>query len=176
MSYDKQFWRDEARVADESAAVVVPWVFRHAGEPSWVIDVGCGTGWWLQHFHHYLDVETFGVDLYAPECIRPRLYADISSGIDCTGWDLAICLETAEHLPEESAEPLVEGLAKAETVLFSAATPGQPGVDHINCQPHDYWHDLFAAHGMTPEFIGDKFDEPVADFYRRNMYLYRRAQ
>lgn len=172
--YDEQFFLDEARVARESARYVMPWVMKRY--PSYrIIDVGCGTGEWLLALRDYV-VVLLGVDLYAPMTDGLSvLRQDISNGVDCTDQNLAICLETAEHLPESSAEPLVAGLAKAGTVLWSAATPGQPGVDHINCQPHDYWHGLFAQHGMTPEFIGDKFTEPVADFYRRNMYLYRRT-
>lgn len=181
MTYDDQFFTDEGRVARESAAIVIPWVLHNLKTwPSLIIDIGCGTGEWAYEWLNEaarLDTQfdVLGIDAYAPTCVVPRLRLDITHGVDCTGWDLAICLEVAEHLPSESAEPLVAGLAKANTVLFSAATPGQPGVGHVHCQPHEFWHDLFAQHGMTSEFIGDQFDEPVADFYRRNMYLYRRT-
>lgn len=174
--YSPEFYEEEAKVAQESALIVAPWVKEHIDLDYFgrIIDIGCGTGEWAYAFADYENT-VLGIDLYAPRTVPiPRLSIDISQGINCTGWDLAICLEVAEHLPSESAEPLVAGLAQAGTVLFSAATPGQPGVGHINCQPHDYWHGLFAAHGMVPEFIGDKFTEPVADFYRRNMFLYRR--
>lgn len=179
MTYDEAFFVDEGRVAAMSAEIVAPWVMDTAlsNNMYWVIDIGCGTGEWVEAFGLLMYGHTLGIDNYAPNTARiPRLWADISQGIDCTGWDLAICLETAEHLPPESAEPLVAGLAKAGTVLFSAATPGQPGVDHVNCQPHEYWHGLFAVHGMQPEYIGGNFGPPVADFYIRNLFLYRREE
>lgn len=175
MTYDDAFYEEEGRVAKRSAAEVMPWLYRQlAYDARYAIDVGGGTGEWGAAWRLWTEGEFLVIDQH-PDGYQPRLVLDISNGVNCTGWDLAICLEVAEHLPPESAEPLVAGLAQATTVLFSAATPGQPGVNHINCQPHDYWHQLFAAHGMTPEFIGDKFTEPVADFYRRNMYLYRRT-
>jgi hypothetical protein len=59
-------------------------------------------------------------------------------------FDLAICLEVAEHLPATRAEGFVEDLVKlAPVVLFSAAIPGQGGVNHINEQYLSYWANLF---------------------------------
>lgn len=174
--YNDWFFEEEGAVARRSAEVVVPWLIDEVS-PASVIDVGCGTGEWAAAAQAH-GCDAYGVDGHVPEAllaINPAHFrqVDLPCEIDEDCWDLAICLELAEHLPAESAETLVAELAKAEAVLFSAATPGQPGIGHINCQPHEYWHELFAEHGKTPEFIGDKFTEPVADFYRRNMYLYR---
>lgn len=173
MTYDAAFYEEEGRAALVSAEKVLPWLF--AKHPAiWsVIDVGCGTGAWAA-VAGQLGRAAYGVDFGVPLDLTTCVYVDhdLTDGYDCLA-DLAICLEVAEHLPESSAQVLVQGLAHAELVLFSAATPGQPGVGHVNCQPHDYWHDLFAAHQMYPTFIGDQFDEPVADFYRRNLYLYQ---
>lgn len=178
MTYDEGFFVDEGRVARESAAVVMPYVTSRTLPPcldTRIVDIGCGTGEWAYSVWTHDNI-VLGLDLHAPnETHIPRLYLDISQGIDCTGWDLAICLEVAEHLPAESAIPLVAGLAKADTVLWSAATPGQPGVDHVNCQPPEYWEGLFNQHGMTGEYIGHNFSEPVADFYCRNLWLYRKT-
>lgn len=175
MTYDEEFFIQEALVAARSAAIVLPVVFDMLGPTFSVIDIGCGTGAWADQAAR-LGMIVKGVDGHVPEhltCI-PVAEADLSYGYPCDGFDLAICLEVAEHLPPESAEPLIEGLAQARAVLFSAATPGQPGVDHINCKPHDYWHLLFERHGLYPTHIGPQFAEPVADFYRRNAFLYRR--
>src|SRR5205085_7165879 len=62
-------------------------------------------------------------------------------------FDLAICLEVAEHLPETAATALVASLASlAPIVLFSAAIPFQGGTDHRNEQWPQYWFDRFAVH------------------------------
>ena len=173
MTYDLAFYELESQVARESAEVVLPWLFARHPQIWSVIDVGCGTGAWATQAG-LLRRAAYGVDLGVPLDLTTCIYVDhdLTGGYDCVA-DLAICLEVAEHLPAESAEPLVRGLAQAELVLFSAATPGQPGVGHINCQPHTYWHALFADHGMTPTYVGGEFTDPVADFYRRNMYLYQ---
>lgn len=175
--YDADFYATETKIATQSAKVVLPWVFEKV-QPFSVIDVGCGTGGWAS-VAKQLGANILGVDNGVPEdqlVIDEYLDWDLNDGYECHEFDLAICLEVAEHLPEEAAVPLVNGLACAEAVLFSAATPGQPGVGHVWCQPHDYWHDLFAPHGLLPTHIGPRFTHPVADFYQRNMMLYRRAQ
>jgi hypothetical protein len=103
---------------------------------------------------------------------------DLTDGYDCSGYDLAICLETGEHLPESAAVPLVAGLCGAPIVLFSGATPDQGGgPGHINEQPHEWWDALFAQHGYTgSDEIRRRFegDGRVAGFYQRNLTLYKR--
>lgn len=174
--YDEAFWAQEGDVAFQAARVVMPWM-RSEYPFATVIDIGGGTGQWAFCAREVTDgAEAVSVDLGVPITMCAagvsHIDADLINGWPCSGYDLAICLEVAEHLPESTGPLLIEGLAQAPTVLFSAATPGQPGVGHINCQPHDYWHDLFATHGKTPRFIGDLFADPVADFYRRNMHVY----
>lgn len=168
--YGDQFYVEEGVAAAKSAAVVIPWLQERHPFGS-AIDIGGGTGEWAAA----AGAATV-VDFDVPSELRvtgpEHLDADLVNGWPCAGYELAICLEVAEHLPPTSAEALVEGLAQANMVLFSAATPGQVGVGHINCRPHDYWHDLFARHGKTPTYIGGEFSDPVADFYRRNLFLY----
>lgn len=169
--YTDAFFALEAAVALRSAAVVLPTIVT---PPQHVIDVGCGTGGWA-YVAQLLGCTVIGVDYEVPpqfHLIDNIVIADLNDGYDCTGYDLAICLEVAEHL--DSGALLVDGLAQADRILFSAATPGQPGVGHINCQPHEHWHDAFAVYGFTPTHIGPLFTDPVADFYRRNMFLYER--
>lgn len=177
--YDIDFYREETRVAAESAVATLPIIFSLLPTTRTVIDIGCGTGAWIREAQR-LGRAGIGVDHQIPDALRviplkSYLDVDLTYGYPCSGFDLAICLEVAEHLPPESAVPLVNGLARAQAVLFSAATPGQPGVGHINCQPHDYWHGLFLTHGLQPTHVGPTLPEEVADFYRRNMFLYTRS-
>jgi 2-polyprenyl-3-methyl-5-hydroxy-6-metoxy-1,4-benzoquinol methylase len=61
-------------------------------------------------------------------------------------FDLVQSLEVAEHLPEQASEQFVDSLVRhGRLVLFSAATPGQGGENHINEQPWEYWRAKFAA-------------------------------
>jgi SAM-dependent methyltransferase len=176
VTYDETFYVEEGRVAAASAAPVADWYMTNYPDTRTVIDVGCGTGEWAWAFAQR-GCHVMGVDAHTPPALHVVgvLPVDLTDGYPCDGYDLAICLEVAEHLPVEAAYWLVSGLAEAQRVLFSAATPGQPGIGHVNCQPHDYWHELFTAWGMTYTHIGPSFGEPVADFYRRNMFIYEHS-
>ncbi len=88
-------------------------------------------------------------------------------------FDLALCLEVAEHLPAGSADLLVKTLTDlAPVVLFSAAHPAQGGQGHINERWPVYWHRRFSQHNYVLLDIlhGPLSDQPlVLDCYRRNV-------
>lgn len=85
--------------------------------------------------------------------------ADPAPGISGR-FDLAYSFEVAEHLTPELGRRLVEFIAsRADTVVFSAAQPGQGGMGHINEQPSAYWVQLFDTEGM-------QLDEPATDRLR----------
>jgi len=179
MSYDAAFFAENRRVATVAAEVVMPWVLERTGA-RYLIDVGCSQGAWLSVAKTY-GCTVHGVDGFVPDgelMVYPDEFdrRDLTGGFDCSGYDLALCLEVGEHLPEASASLLVAGLCGAPVVLFSAATPGQGGEGHINEQPHEWWDALFAQHGyhgsdeVRRAFTGD---ERVASFYQWNLTLYR---
>ncbi|MBI1178351.1 hypothetical protein GC207_13025 [bacterium] len=96
-------------------------------------------------------------------------------------FDLSIGLETVEELEAgESTEEYLDTLAHhSDLILFSAATPGQGGHLHINERPHFYWHAQLAMRGYTrldvirPVISGDL---RVAEWYRKNLFLYARTE
>jgi len=137
--------------------------------PDSVLDVGCGRGWWMEYWlYNRPKARVWGVDGVAGLIARTGsclpLVAHHMSDCDLRGdswwrphydaadkWDLVLCVEVAEHLPEECAPGLVERLCQlGRTVFFSAARPGQKGVHHVNCQPKPYWIELFEARGFEP--------------------------
>jgi hypothetical protein len=64
-------------------------------------------------------------------------------------FDLAICMEVAEHLSSARASSFVSELcALSDFILFSAAIPGQGGTHHINEQWPSYWSALFEANNF----------------------------
>jgi SAM-dependent methyltransferase len=64
-------------------------------------------------------------------------------------FDLALCLEVAEHLAPSLGDRLVDFLAlRAPVVVFTAAPPGQGGIGHVNEQPKAYWIARFERRGM----------------------------
>jgi SAM-dependent methyltransferase len=144
-------------------------------QPRSVLDVGCGQGEWLEAFPV---TDVWGVDIAAPDR-EGLLQRDLTEPLELgRTFDLVLCLEVGEHLPEEAADTLVVSLmSHGDNIVFGAAVPGQEGVGHINCQPHEYWHRKFAAVGYTMhDIIRPLIDHPhVSPWYRNNMFLYRDA-
>lgn len=147
-----------------------------------VLDVGCGVGTWLTAARE-LGASALGVD--GPWVSQEQMadsslsfiHHDLETPLDLPGaFDLAVCLEVAEHLSEARAEPLVRELAGlAPAVLFGAAIPGQGGRGHMNEQWPDYWAKLFARVGhrpvdvVRPRIWNARF---IPRHYKQNIVLY----
>lgn len=158
----------------ESAKLVLPEIW--AGFDS-VIDVGCGVGAWLDVAGDLGATRLFGID--GPSGHSPGVFisADLAANVPVVTprFDLAICLEVAEHLPASIADDLVVALtAMSDVVLFSAAIPGQGGDGHINEQPHEYWDDRFVNAGYALHPLPG-MSPMVAWWYRQNARVYRKA-
>ena len=182
--YDSSFFEALSRGSVSSAAQILPEVVRLIA-PKSAVDLGSGTGEWLGELRKLGVTDVIGVDgdwvdraalkiptdQFKPFDLRNKLVMDRT-------FDLAISVETAEHLPPERGEGFVADLvALAPVVLFSAAIPGQGGTDHINEQWQDYWAGLFAKHDYVAlDCLRLKFwnDSRVEWWYRQNIILYVR--
>jgi SAM-dependent methyltransferase len=119
--------------------------------PGSLLDVGCGTGTWMQAASELGVADVFGIDGISVSeqllhCSNSAIERhDLSIPFDLRRrFDVVLCLEVAEHLTECSALNLISSIvAHADTILFSAACPGQPGQCHVNCQWPAYWQDIF---------------------------------
>lgn len=165
-----------------AAQEVLPFIFELLA-PSSVVDVGCGTGSWLKVAKDLGAKAVLGIDGVQVGdhmlCIESDefLKRDLSGEVLLSAkYDLAICLEVAEHLPENAADTIVSTLTQAgDIVLFSAAIPGQGGQEHLNEQLPGYWQDKFEKHGYFPvDILRGKFWENnrIDWWYRQNMLLY----
>ena len=88
-----------------------------------------------------------------------------------------MCLEVAEHLPEASSDGLISSIVTSDSILFSAACPGQPGQHHVNCQWPIYWQNLFNSCGLAcDDSIRWKIwdDTRIPPWYRQNIFWARR--
>lgn len=153
--------------------------------PHSVLDVGCGTGEWLAAAKNLGAQEVVGVDgldLPQDQLSVPKsnvIVRNLERPIDLgKRFDLIICLEVAEHLPEASARTLVRSITgHGDTVLFSAACPNQYGQHHINCQWPDYWQELFNEQDFRCDDTARWkiwADDRVEPWYRQNMFWVRR--
>lgn len=124
-------------------------------QPKRVIDWGCASGLYLVPFKRYgcrvlgLDADNASAKQLEDE---ESMLADLRYPIPIPlKFDLALCIETAEHLQPEYADQLVENVAhSADTVFFSAAHPGQGGQNHWNEKTPEYWRIRFDKHGFKP--------------------------
>lgn len=180
--YAEEIYEDNDR-SIQSARVVVPMVVELT-HPSSVLDIGCGRGNWLSTFIAHGVKNVVGLDgdyikpsklLFPAARFRPT---DLSGKFEIPPgrFDLASCLEVAEHLPARNSRYLVRQLTSAAPqVLFSAAPPGQLGGGHVNCQPLSYWRKVFEDFGFR---MLDPFRPKIRDdrrvwwWYRQNIVLF----
>jgi cyclopropane fatty-acyl-phospholipid synthase-like methyltransferase len=148
-----------------------------------ILDVGCGRGAWLREWHNAGVGIAQGVDgpyvrqesLLIP--IQDFTAVDLSKAFDLERrYDLVSSLEVAEHLPRACSEVFVSSLVRhGDLILFSAATPGQGGENHINERPLSFSQEIFRTKGyeaydvIRPVFRANKGVEP---WYRFNSILY----
>jgi hypothetical protein len=179
--YYERFIESAKRSAIETMKAIDPWV-RKWPDIS-VIDIGCGLGEWACGNLNYIGVD-YGItkkrllinegqyldrNLEDPKTYKlPEFYKK---------FDVAICLEVAEHISKERADDLIDMLCRlSDTVLFSAAIKHQGGTGHINEQPQTYWAEKFYSNGFGAEICYPVKDNEAVDFwYRQNMILYRRG-
>ena len=182
VTYSDNFY-DEMKVTNlTSATEVAPLVMDYI-KPQSVCDIGCGTGLWLQAFKEegVKEIKGFDGDWVKPEAlvISSSSFQSADIGQPLGGgmkYDLAVCLEVAEHLDQSQAEVLIDNLTQASTViLFSAAIPFQGGSYHVNEQWPEYWANLMAKVGYVPIdcLRMQVWNNPkVSFFYKQNMFLF----
>jgi SAM-dependent methyltransferase len=185
--YTERFFSDIQASGVKSAERVVPFIVDLLS-PSKVIDVGCATGYWLAAFASagvetvrgldgdYVDRTSLLIDQvsFTSHDLR-RLPLPVDDH-----YDLAVCLEVAEHLPAMVARSLVAELVRlAPAVLFSAAIPGQGAhgraVGHVNERWQSYWAELFESYDYRQiDLVRPMFwnDTTIDVIYRQNAFVY----
>jgi len=182
--YDESFFDFIDTTALQSAAVVVP-LLKSLLAIEDLVDFGCGRGAWLRVWQQSGISSVVGVDSELVDTARllfePSSFVahDLSSPIDLSRrFSLVQSLEVAEHIEPALAETFIENLQRhGDAVLFSAALPGQCGIQHVNERPFGYWRKLFQQHGfvaldpLRPRLIAQA---EVAWWYRYGLLLYVR--
>lgn len=181
--YDEDFFSGQSSVALGSARIVVPMVCKLI-RPATVVDIGCGHGAWLLAFRENGIGQLRGIDGDYVDRTAFMLEPDSFTAVDLNlpdfkidgTYDLACCLEVAEHVSDANASLLVKELTRAApVVMFSAAVPGQGGTSHINERWLPYWNALFERRGfvlLDPIRPTIREDRRVAWWYRQNLVLF----
>jgi SAM-dependent methyltransferase len=180
--YDDKFYLQQRDKSLESARIIAPLVMKTAQIKS-VVDVGCGMGGWLRAFAENGVAAIRGVDGAYVDKSKLYIAPEYFSAVDLTQplkiderFDLAVCVEVAEHLPARTSSGLIRGLTQlAPVVLFSASVPGQGGTGHINEQWPECWQNLFTQQGFTMlDLIRPiiREDRRIDWWYRQNIALF----
>ncbi len=151
-----------------------------AAVPSSVVDFGCGRGDWLRAARAAGANALLGIDPFgdAETGDIPRVTHDATQPwMPDRPYELALCVEVAEHLPPEAMPVLVGSITRAAPCcVFSAAAPLQGGIGHLNERVPADWARAFAQAGFEcldprPLFWSDDAVEP---WYRQNLLVFRR--
>lgn len=186
--YDELFFAGVERTAAASAPTMAETIMRDL-QPLTVLDIGCGTGALLA------ELVKRGADAKGLEYSEAGLAKCRARGLQVLPFDLeravplsnervdvVVSVEVAEHLPERFADSYAELVARSVrpggVVVFTAATPGQGGVDHVNEQPHSYWIKKLQSHGLTYDAVRSKcwreaWENRTAPWYSTNVMLFR---
>lgn len=166
---------------DISPSQIIP-ILKTLFGPESAVDIGCGVGHWLQQFRTHGVEDVLGIDgfhlakgLFLLDQ-KNLLQVDLEKQFEVgRTFDLAICLEVAEHISSENASVFVHSLTKlSHTILFSAAIPGQGGQNHINEQWPSYWQKMFRELGYTfYDIIRPRiwWNREIKSYYRQNMFI-----
>lgn len=184
--YNEAFYAERHTKTAHAAREVLERVWSAVSPLDSAVDVGCGVGTWLSTFRELGGSEVSGIDGPWVNVKSLVILESEFTQVDLTTafaipkrYDLAISVEVAEHLSASRADSFVDSLcALSDTVVFSAAIPGQGGVDHQNEQWQSYWASHFARNGYVPHDIVRPFiwtDQEIPVWYRQNILVYRRV-
>jgi len=153
--------------------------------PKSIVEIGCGNAHWTYEFiasgvSDYLvtdgpwnNIDNLLVDRAAIRSLDLNEFNSLGRK-----FDMAVCLEVAEHVQEIAAENIIRTLTEAsDIVLFGAAIPLQGGYGHINEQWPSYWRSIFEKFGFIAfDIIRPKFwnDQDIHYWYRQNTFIYVR--
>jgi len=168
----------------DSPSRIVPKLLEHI-KPASVVDVGCGLGAWLKVFQDNGVGEVLGMDGGWVDKNKLLISRDLFKEIDLTNpvfpdkkFDLVLCLEVVEHVPEKKANEILNFLSDlGEEILFSAAIPHQLGEGHINLQWPEYWIAKFKGFGykvydiIRPQIWSN---QDIHYWYKQNTFFFSR--
>ncbi|MEM2293577.1 MAG: methyltransferase domain-containing protein [Candidatus Bathyarchaeia archaeon] len=155
--------------------------------PDSVIDFGCSIGLYLLRFKEY-GCKVLGVEgssfARKHSVIDPNLIIlhDLRDPLILDRkYDMALCLEVAEHIHEFYENIFLDNICSAaDVIVFSSAKPGSGGVHHVNEKPAAYWIVKFAERGFKPDYcLTEKIKEKISGlkhipWIRDNIIIFKR--
>ncbi len=161
--YEENYYAKRQRDPWRSDAHNVASTLNEYFDPDSVIDFGCAIGSHLEPFLEH-DVEIKGIEGNSAAFEHAVVPSDTLEQHDlrepyqtARTYDLALCFEVAEHIPDRFADVLVDTLVSAsDTIVMTAAPPGQGGTHHVNEQEPDYWYEKFDQRGFVHDEAAER--------------------
>jgi len=185
--YDADYYVAIDAAAVQSAEIMADSIVRDFA-PQTALDVCCGTGALLEQLRRKgvvcagLEYADAALAYCRARALDVRKFDVESAQPLGDQYDVVISTEAAEHLPAELADRFVDLLCgHGRLVVFTAATPGQGGMDHVNEQPHEYWIEKFSERGFVYErersmqWRAAWAQVGTAWWYSKNLMLFREA-
>lgn len=192
--YDSSFWHNQDPADWREFANLL----LKLTQPQSVIDVGCGNGVLLGALKDGdYNLRLLGLDGSHNSVSMARRRGLSVNRVDLAGssyreiqglganlprFDLAICLEVAEHFPPWHSRKLLRLLTTvSDLIVFSAAHPNQGGTLHVNEQPAEYWVAKFEGYGfhlteMNQALRAGLRDLDIPSYYKSNIHVFEKSQ
>lgn len=186
MIYNRSFFDKNLEwnipIAESIADIIV-----HFFNPKSVVDVGCGNAEFLHQFQKR-GIEVFGYEGSKNAIDSALLDKKFIEQFDLKNlitprnrYDLALCLEVAEHIEKKFSNRLVENVTSlSDMIVFTAAPSGQGGHFHINEQPKEFWIDLFEQNGfnydssLSQQMQAEFKEKKVINWYSDNLMVFKK--
>lgn len=168
MPTDTGIWnQDEADQYHAFDYFLARWIGRYLPKDERLADLGCGKGTYLSYFDDIGFHKTMGVEGTQLSDFESGyvLVHDLTQPLKLPYKSNILCLEVAEHIPEEYLpvfmDNLVSNMDAGHKLILSWAIPGQEGIGHVSCRPN--WEVI-----QEMEKRGLKYDHESTLFARAN--------
>ena len=141
---------------------------------STVLDAGCAMGFLVECLRER-GIEAWGLDVseYAIQNVHPDVQPYCWAGSVFESfprkYDLIVCIEVLEHLPQPESEQALANLCRhTDDILFSSTPVDYKETTHFNVQQPEYWAEMFCRQGFLRDVDFDtSIISPWAVRFRR---------
>jgi SAM-dependent methyltransferase len=146
-----------------------------------VVDIGCGPGGQVYEALN-LGMNAMGVDgdttLQWEKPIHFIRHDFTESPLEHKEVDMVWCCEFIEHVEEKYIPNYMSIMKSAKYVFVTYSEPGKPGHHHVNCQPKQYWIDIFNENGFdyaeNLTVTSKEYSTMVREFWNENGLIFKR--
>jgi len=126
-----------------------------------ILDIGSANGFFIDYFADKnkeiqgIEIDTRFLPFLSKSSKSNTLFQDVTD-IESLNkkYDLVICVEVAEHINKFKSDKLVKFISEHTNkyIYFTAATPYQKGIGHINCESNFFWLNKFRKYNIYIDY------------------------